>query len=59
MSVNTPERLLTAIYHSLLVASRALLNVKATSKMFKKAYKLSNGGTQDENFKGDFIVSAF
>ena len=62
MSVNTPERLLTSIYvFTFLVdfAIWALLNVKVTSKMFEKAYKLSNGGTQDENFKGDFIVSAF
>ena len=52
MSVNTPERLLTAIYVFTCggFAIWALLNVKVTSKMFKKAYKLSNGGKQDENF---------
>ena len=52
MSVNTPERLLTAIYVFTFggFALWALLNVKVTSKMFEKAYKLSNGGTQDENF---------
>ena len=52
MSVNTPERLLTAIYVFTFggFALWALLNVKVTSKMFDKAYKLSNGGTQDENF---------
>ncbi len=52
MSVNTPERLLTSIYVFTFggFAIWALLNVKVTSKMFEKAYKLSNGGTQDENF---------
>ena len=52
MSVNTPERLLTSIYGFTFggFAIWALLNVKVTSKMFEKAYKLSNGGTQDENF---------
>ena len=52
MSVNTPERLLTSIYIFTFggFAIWALLNVKVTSKMFEKAYKLSNGGTQDENF---------